>query len=326
MLFQFSGGPFFQRSGFFSKASVLAVLLLGFALPSRGQILITRQDVRHDVSPPLRDLVKTTQPPESTPREAEQLRLIPLPDGFKPPNDPDPALQRTAPRAPELLAPTVINNFDGLGQGVPQGFTPCCAPPDTNGAVGLTQYVQWVNLSFAVFDKTTTNITLGPAAGNTLWKGFGGDCETSNDGDPIVVYDKLADRWVFSQFVVHGGNGPFLQCVAISTTSDATGTFNRYSFTYSNFDDYPKMGVWPDAYYVTFNMFGTTSFLGADACAYDRNAMLNGQPATQICFQQGSTVGSLLPSDVDGHTAPPAGSPNFMMTFGANSLNLISFM
>ncbi|HEV2963125.1 MAG TPA: hypothetical protein VG649_14945, partial [Candidatus Angelobacter sp.] len=325
MLFQFSGGPFFQRSGFFSKALVLVALFLGFALPSHGQVLITRQDVRHDVSPPLRDLVKTTQPPESTPREAEQLRLIPLPDGFKPPDAPDPILQRTAPRAPELLAPTVINNFDGLGQGVPQGFTPCCAPPDTNGAVGLTQYVQWVNLSFAVFDKTTTNITLGPAAGNTLWKGFGGDCETSNDGDPIVVYDKLADRWVFNQFVVHGGNGPFLQCVAVSTTSDATGTFNRYSFTYSNFDDYPKMGVWPDAYYVTFNMFGTTSFLGADACAYDRNAMLNGQPATQICFQQGSTVGSLLPSDVDGHTAPPAGSPNFMMTFGANSLNLYKF-
>src|SRR5205085_839012 len=90
------------------------------------------------------------------------------------------------------------------------------------------------------------------------------------------------------------------------------------------FDDYPKMGVWPDAYYVTFNMFGA-GFLGADACAYDRNAMLNGQPATQVCFQQGSSVGSLLPADVDGQTAPPAGSPNFMMTFGINSLQLFKF-
>ncbi len=316
---------FLQPTGLLSTVSVIILLLLLFVLPSPGQVLITRQEVRHDVSPPLRDLATTAQPPENGPREAEPLRLIPLPDGLKPPDLRDPVRQSTVSKAPESLAPVVINNFDGLGQGVPPGFSPCCAPPDTNGAVGLTQYVQWVNLSFAVFDKTTGNITLGPLSGNTLWKNFGGDCETSNDGDPIVVYDKLADRWVFSQFVVHRGNGPFFQCVAVSTTSDATGSFNRYSFSYSNFDDYPKMGVWPDAYYVTFNMFSSFSFLGADACAYDRNAMLNGQPATQICFQQGSSVGSLLPSDVDGRTAPPAGSPNFMMTFGANSVDLFKF-
>ena len=309
-------------------ASAIVLLVMGLALPSPGQVLITRQEVKHDVSPPLRDMARQGSPeiPEMAPQEAEELRLIPLPEGFKPPGVPDPVLQRTTAMPPETLdlGPTVINNFDGIGQNVPSGFIPCCAPPDTNGAVGLTQYVQWVNVSFAVFDKTTTNITLGPVLGKTLWSGFGGDCETSNDGDPIVVYDKLADRWVFSQFVVHRGAGPFLQCVAVSTSSDATGTFNRYSFSYSNFDDYPKMGVWPDAYYVTFNMFGA-GFLGADACAYDRAAMLNGQPATQVCFQQGSSVGGLLPSDVDGHTAPPAGSPNFMMTFGANSLNLFKF-
>src|SRR5262249_10279900 len=139
------------------------------------------------------------------------------------------------------------------------------------------------------------------------------------------VYDKAANRWVFAQFSV--STTPFLQCVAVSTTSDATGTFNRYSFQYSNFDDYPKMGVWPDAYYVTFNMFnGTTNaFVGADACAYDRNAMLNGQPATQVCFQQGTSVGGLLPSDLDGATPPPAGSPNFQLFFGTNNLNLFKF-
>jgi len=191
--------------------------------------------------------------------------------------------------------------------------------------VGLTQYVQWVNLSFAVFDKTTTNVILGPVDGNTLWTGFGGLCETHNDGDPIVVYDKLADRWVFSQFAL-SLTGPFLQCVAVSTTSDATGAYNRYAFSYSNLDDYPKMGVWPDAYYVTFNMFiGGIAFAGADVCAYDRNAMLLGQPATQVCFQQGPSVASLLPSDLDGHTPPPAGSPNFVMNFGVNSLNLFKF-
>jgi uncharacterized repeat protein (TIGR01451 family) len=295
-------------------------------VPAESQVLTVRKNVRHDVSPALRDLVKASpELPEKKPHEAEEVRRIPLPDGLKPASEPDSVLQRTATAAPESLAPTVINNFDGIGQDVPAGFSPCCAPPDTNGAVGLTQYVQWVNLSFAVFDKTTAKITLGPALGQTLWAGFGSDCEISNDGDPIVVYDKLADRWVFSQFVVHSGFGPFFQCVAVSTTSDATGTYNRYAFSYSNFDDYPKMGVWPDAYFVTFNMFGNNGFLGADACAYDRNAMLNGQPATQICFQQGSSVGSLLPSDLDGLAPPPAGSPNFMMTFGTNSLNLFKF-
>ncbi len=107
---------------------------------------------------------------------------------------------------------------------------------------------------------------------------------------------------------------------------DATGTYNRYSFQYSNFDDYPKMGVWPDAYYETFNMFaGGTTFVGADACAYDRTAMLTGTAATQVCFQQGTSVGGLLPSDLDGTTAPPAGSPNYMLYFGTNNLNLFKF-
>ncbi len=315
-----------RRSHPFLKLSTLVVLAFGMAMPMAGQVMITRQEVKHDLSPPLRDLVNAAaQELEIGPHEAEPLRIVPLASGYKPADQPDPVLQRTAPGAPGPLAPTVINNFDGIGQGVPPSFNVCCIPPDTNGAVGLTQYVQWVNLSFAVYDKQTTNITLGPALGKTLWSGFGGDCEATNNGDPIVVYDKLADRWIFSQFSVSGSDGQFLQCVAVSTTSDATGTFNRYAFAYSNFDDYPKMGVWPDAYYVTFNMFGTNSFVGADACAYDRNAMLNGQAATQVCFQQGSSVSSLLPSDVDGHTAPPAGSPNYMMTFGVNSLNLYKF-
>jgi hypothetical protein len=112
----------------------------------------------------------------------------------------------------------------------------------------------------------------------------------------------------------------------VSTTSDATGTYNRYSFQYSNFDDYPKMSVWPDAYYETFNMFaGGTTFVGADACAYNRSAMLAGTAATQVCFQQGTSVGGLLPSDLDGTTVPPAGSPNYMLYFGTNNLNLFKF-
>ncbi len=306
------------------------LLLVCFVFSGYGQVQSTLSDVHHDVSQPLRDLVKGAAAQPSAEQESEPIRRIPVPVGVKPADVPDPVLQTSRAEAPTLLGPTPGLNFEGMGTGLP-GFNIAGAPPDTNGAVGLTQYVQWVNLSFAVFDKTTGKIVLGPSAGKSLWKGFGGNCEINNDGDPIVLYDKLADRWVFSQFSVRTPNargfGPFLQCVAISTTSDATGAYNRYAFQYSSFDDYPKMGVWPDAYYVTFNMFDGTSFafVGADACAYDRSAMLAGQPATQICFQQGNSIGGLLPSDVDGHNPPPTGSPNYMVFFGANVLNLFKF-
>jgi hypothetical protein len=247
------------------------------------------------------------------------MKRIPIPRGFVALNE-DPVRQAMA---PNIASPSVATSFEGLGAGQ-YGFTITSAPPDTNGAVGATQYVQWVNQSFAVFDKTTGAKLLGPVAGNTLWSGFGGGCQTNNDGDPVVLYDKLANRWVMSQFSV--STTPYLQCIAVSQTSDATGSWYRYSFQYSNFDDYPKMGVWPDAYYETFNMFNSAgTFVGSDACAYDRNKMLTGAAATQVCFQQSAAVGGLLPSDVDGTTPPPVGSPNYMLYFGSNSLNLYKF-
>ncbi len=313
-----------QRSRF-PMWLVAALLCLCFAVPASAQItpiMTVRQNMHHDVSPAVRDLPTIDASTRRTRHEAEPARRIPMPANLKAASEPDTVLQRTVASAPTLNAPTTGLNFEGLGNGS-LGFTPNAAPPDTNGAVGATQYVQWVNESFAVFDKATGNKLAGPTSGNALWSGFGGGCQTNNDGDPIVLYDKAANRWVFSQFSV--STTPFLQCVAVSTTSDATGTFNRYSFQYSNFDDYPKMGVWTDAYYQTFNMFSGNRFVGADACAYDRTAMLNGQPATQICFQQGSSVGGLLPSDLDGNTAPPAGSPNFLLFFGTNNLNLFKF-
>src|SRR5579859_4514333 len=304
-----------------------AILFLCFAFPVSAQItpiLKVNHAVHHDVSPALRDLPTINQnaPTLVLQHEAEPLRRIPLPPGLKPESEPDLALQHTAALAPTLQAPTQGLGFDGLGN-ASLGFTVSSAPPDTNGAVGSTQYVQWVNTSFAVFNKSTGALIAGPTAGNSLWSGFGGGCQTNNDGDPIVLYDKLANRWILTQFSVT--TTPFLQCVAVSTTSDATGTYNRYSFQYPTFDDYPKMGVWPDGYYITFNMFNGNTFVGSDACAYNRTAMLAGQPATQICFQQGNSVGGLLPSDLDGSTAPPAGSPNFLVFFGSNNLNLFKF-
>jgi hypothetical protein len=218
-------------------------------------------------------------------------------------------------------------SFAGVGQG-DYGFSDRYAPPDTNGAVGATQYVQWVNVNLAVFDKATGAIKPGfPVAGNAIWAGFGGGCETNNDGDPIVQYDKLANRWILTQFSV--STTPYLQCVAISQTNDATGAYYRYAFSYGNtqFNDYPKLGVWPDGYYVSYNIFNNAqTFAGAKVCAFDRAKMLLGDPtATQQCFQLSTSYGGLLPSDLDGVTAPPAGSPDYFVAFGSNSLNLWKF-
>src|SRR5271165_1767972 len=302
------------------------LLLPGFILPvaTSGQVQrgpsVIRRDLHHDISPPLWEMIRNTQPGEHEELEAEPIRSIPLPPGLRPLLE-DPVRQYGS----TGFSPQLGLNFEGLGDGE-YNFWVEYAPPDTNGAVGATQYVQWVNTYFAVFDKHTGALLAGPAPANALWSGFGGGCQDNNDGDPIVLYDKLANRWIMSQFSV--STTPYLQCIAISTTSDATGTWYRYSFQYNYFDDYPKMGVWPDAYYETFNMFNMSNggqFVGSDACAYNRAAMLNGQAATQICFQQGPTVGGLLPADVDGTTAPPTGAPNYMLTYGTNALELYKF-
>jgi hypothetical protein len=221
-----------------------------------------------------------------------------------------------------VAAPSPSNNFAGVGNGFtgPNGtFTVNAAPPDTNGDVGPQDYVQTVNTDFAVFNKDPArgavgSVRYGPVQINTLWSGFGGLCQTDNDGDPTVAYDQIANRWIISQFAVTGATTTYLQCVAVSTGSDPTGTYNRYSFPYSNFPDYPKMAVWPDAYYETYNMFqGGSTFVGAEVCALDRASMLTGAAATQQCFTTSTSFGGLLPSNLDGPTLPPAGSPNYVV-------------
>ncbi len=306
----------------------LASLIAGASLLLCGVLLLNRpeiaqeevqvypevyREIKHDVSPPLRDIVPI--PPPEGPQRVIPL-LIPHPPRISK-VQPDPALQTSI---GPLVATSSGLNFLGVGVGL-GSFTDCCAPPDTNGAVGANQFVQWVNLSFAVFDKTGA-LKYGPAAGNTLWSGFGGQCEAHNDGDPIAQYDKAAGRWVLAQPVFES---PYTYCIAVSTTSDATGSYNRYQFSEPNFPDYPKLGIWPDAYYASFNMFSGSSFVGARACAFDRTAMLGGTAANQECFQLSSSFASLLPSDLDGATAPPASEPDFYLNFGTNSLNLWKF-
>jgi hypothetical protein len=272
----------------------------------------------HAVSLPLRDIPTAPRARALTERP---LRVLPVgPDRAQN----DPIVQSTTPLS---LAPIAGLRIAGVGNG-DYGFTPNAAPPDTNGAAGATQYVQWVNESFAVFDKATGAIAAGfPKTGNTIFAALGGGCANNNDGDPITQYDKAANRWVLTQFSV--STRPYLQCVAVSTTSDATGSYNLYAFSYgTDFPDYPKLGVWPDAYYITFNIFANgQTFAGPKVCAYDRAAMLAGGPATQQCFQLGTNVHSLLPSDIDGPTAPPAGEPNVLARFdaGTNALQTWRF-
>jgi hypothetical protein len=227
----------------------------------------------------------------------------------------DPVLQKL----PLPLVNTINGlNFEGVSA---NGF----APPDTNGSVGTTQFVQMTNVEYAVYDKTSGATLLGPALIHTVWTGFGGDCELSGDGgDPVVVFDKAAQRWVVSQLAGNYNSW----CMAVSQTSDATGSYFRYAFSSNgNLDDYPKVGVWPDAYYRATNTFqNKSSFIGANACAFDRANMLSGGAANEICFQETSAVASLLPSDVDGSTAPPSGEPNFFVELlSSTSLGLFKF-
>lgn len=252
------------------------------------------REVRHDVSPPMSSIVPVAAHPVVPPR----------------------------PAAPPATAdPSLVLNFDGISA---DGWL----VPDTNGAVGATQFVEWINVEYSVYDKTSGALLMGPVKGSNLWANFGGPCQTSNSGDIIVNYDKLAGRWIFTQHATPVG-GPYYQCFATSTTSDARGTFNRYAFqlTGSNFPDYPKLGVWPDAYYVTTDEVNSASQLVDSAvCALDRNAMLAGTAATAVCFHTANASQfSLLPADLDGLTAPPTGSNEYFAGLAGNAINWYKF-
>src|SRR5207248_7515750 len=118
----------------------------------------------------------------------------------------------------------------------------------------------------------------------------GNGCATRNDGEGVVAYDSLADRWVVMEpSLPHPTNGPNYNCVAVSKTADPTGAYYLYDFQYPGLPDYGKLGVWSDAYYATFNMGNFTFGGGSDVCAYDRARMLQGLTATQQCFQQSSS-------------------------------------
>jgi hypothetical protein len=238
-----------------------------------------------------------------------------------------------------LVAATVGLNFDGIDQSasVPSGpdalscdnlagAAGTVAPPDTNAAVGDTQIVEWVNTCYAVFDKSTGALIAGPFAGTQFWQGFGRGCQTSNGGDAIIQWDKLAHRWVAFQNIF---SYPFEACIAISTTADATGNYFRYVFNLlQGFPDYPKIGIMPDAYYQTQNNFGPAgqAFVGVTVCAYQRSLLLQGSAkAQQVCFVDNSfgTLfdDSFLPADLDSPAQlPAAGQPEVLLGSIDNAL------
>ena len=275
---------------------------------------------RTDTTVALRDMPQIPPMPEVLGQifQTRPPKHLPNREGSAGSSGPDPVLQESI---PSTSAPSTGVNFEGINNvdGV--------LPPDTNGAIGLNYYVQIVNLSFAVYDRSG-NLNYGPVNTNTLWQGFGGPCETTNDGDPVVLYDHLANRWLMSQFALPNfPRGPFYQCVAVSQSSNPLGAWYRYEFTISSnkLNDYPKFGVWSDGYYMSINQFKcnfvTCNWAGAGAVAFERDQMLQGGSARMVYFDLysvDSNLGGMLPSDLDG-PAPAAGTPNYFAQIDDNA-------
>ncbi len=217
-----------------------------------------------------------------------------------------------------LGAPIGVN-FEALGVGTP-GYGVSSAPPDPTLGVSPTQIVQWVNTQIGIYDKAGNPLLPAPGFinGNQIWAGLapGSLCRQFNSGDPLVQYDRLAQRWILSQFAFNATNTQNAQCIAVSTTSNALGSYVLYQYNFGALlPDYGKLGIWPNAYFLTYNMFNLgANFSGGQACAYDRPAMIAGLAAQQICFNSLSRF-SFLPADLDGTNLPPAGAPNYLISW-----------
>jgi len=287
--------------------------------------------VAFDKTPALSDLANSARLQARTGASADELLEI-RPDRGPVPTDGgfsgDGALQGAAgllvaPASPAATIPSPTANFEGmsnLDNFNVFGFR--VNPPDPVGDVGPNHYVEMINLVFGVYDKTG-NLLLGPVDTGALWSGFAiPDC-TDPSGDPIVVYDQFADRWILSQFTTRGLDDPtlpFYDCVAISTTPDPTGSYYRYAFITQPdtvdggyfFPDYPKYGVWTDSYVLTTRDFGLVTEYGISVYALEKNKMLVGNPkARAVQFFLDSAVvplsligDGLLPADIDGKQKP----------------------
>jgi hypothetical protein len=280
-------------------------------------------EIYHDTSLPVR------QYPSGLPATAPAFRVRPLPRRILPGAGLAQADAVEQVFALSAVSAAISHNFDGIpdsANGLLRGV-----PPDQNLSVGATQVVEVINTSYQVFDKSTGASVQAPRQISSIFTGVSGLCgqgSTSPDfTDPIVLYDKQAGRWFIAIVAANSIFSTGNQCMAVSSTSDARGTYHRYAFSFGTnvFNDYDKFGVWPDAYYGAFNLFGPSKFLGARACAFQRSAMLAGNAAKAICFTTTNEF-SFLPADLDGATAPAVGEPNFFIDlFSTNALHLFRF-
>ncbi|GAB4118839.1 MAG: hypothetical protein Tsb0027_12610 [Wenzhouxiangellaceae bacterium] len=310
----------FTTMVFMLATSMTMPLLASAQTPETGQ------SVRHDTSRPMRDIIAELGDlnPDPTGEVFEIPNILKLPptaidDKLQAAGD----VQRGPVRGDSgLPSPMVEQSFDGYTAADNVSlFGGTSLPPDTNGDVGPNEFIQYVNTGWLVLDKTGTRLA-GPFPGNTFWAGFGGPCETNNAGDPIVLYDKIADRWLFSQFT-SSNNPDGRQCFAISTTSDPLGPYNRYEFLFPGvFNDYPHIGIWTDTsgersgYYLTTHDFIITpqQFLQNSYSVVERDAMLAGGAADFVRFTDTAFLGTsafgALPSHLESAQPARAGKCN----------------
>jgi hypothetical protein len=271
--------------------------------PTANGILVS-EPVTPSLSPALRDLPAADLADKNV-RVENESEWIPLLGHV---DAPDPVIQ-TVMNPVGALAPAAmpapIRSFEGMNKAENSIST----PPDTNGEVGPNHYVQMVNSAIQIWDKSGNPLITNAVNINQLWHEVGGQCYDRNDGDPIVLYDQLADRWLLSQFTAEA---PYYECIAISETPDPTATYYIYSYFMSDtiFPDYPHFGMWPDGYYMGVNQFSGDDFVGSQPYVFDRAKMLMGQPGIMQTNSGPGGASLMMPADLDGTTLPPSGAPN----------------
>jgi hypothetical protein len=310
----------------FLVASTLVVVVAPRAAHAKPAALASlhptvSQAKAFDVSAPLRDLAR--RPPAPVTRRDAPADRGPLPTDHGYTGDgalqtttgaPTPGVRGTA------TIPSPSLTFEGLSnQDNANLFGFQVSPPDPVGDVGPNDYVEMVNLTFAVYSKTGTR-RLGPVSIGALWDGFAvPDC-TDLSGDPIVLYDQLNDRWILTQLTARGPI--FYDCVAVSQTGDPTGAYFRYAFSAGeNFPDYPKYGVWSNAYFLATREFAPdNSFAGDGLYALESDKLREGDPSARMVkflLAPGAAPylpgDGLLPADIDGTRRPPAKSPELFV-------------
>ena len=262
--------------------------------------------------------------------EEPKVNAIPLPGTESNPSLSVPGVAPTPP-APAVPAPTPSISFDGLD------FANFGAghPPDTNGDVGPTYYIQTINTSIGIFRKSD-GVRVAAFTFNSFFNGhFGNLCDTNNFGDPVVVYDTFEDRWIITDFAFTSTTAPpVFQCFAVSKSGDpVAGGWNFYSIKVANtaadaFDDYPKFGIWSDGLYMSANMFNLSggAFRNVRVWAFNKTQMYAGAATIQIVsFDAPSGEFSLFPSNARLQTGtPPAGTPDYFASV-FNFLNAVTF-